>query len=470
MADIQVINPTTEEVIKELPIAGREEVRAAADRARRAQPEWAALSPTERGEHLRALARVLKRDKKPLAETMTAEMGKAIKESVAEVEKCAWCAEFFADQGPRWLRPDRVRTEAQASYVRFDPYGVVGSIMPWNFPMWQIVRFGIPALTAGNVHIVKPASYSPLTALGLQEAFRKAGAPADIFQVVVGDRTTANHLIHGDTDVISVTGSVDTGGKVMAECAKEVKKCILELGGSDPFIVAADADLEQTARAAVTGRFINAGQSCIASKRFIVVRDVAEEFTRLFAERAEEVKWGDPIDPRTEMGPMVRGEARQGLHGQVEEAVRRGARLETGGEVPGGKGYYYPPTVISGAKPQMRVFREETFGPAAPISVVRDLDEAIRTANASEFGLGASLWTSDLRRAQQLAPRIAAGMVFINANVKSDPRLPFGGVKRSGIGRELGRYGLLEMTNIRTVVVQPPEGPGGRRAKATAVE
>ncbi len=470
MAGIQVINPATEEVIKELPMAGREEVRAATDRARKAQPGWAALSATERGEYLSALARVLRRDKKHLAETMTMEMGKAVRESVAEVEKCAWCAEFFAEQGPRWLRPDRVKTEARASFVRFDPYGVVGSIMPWNFPMWQIVRFGIPALMAGNVHIVKPASYSPLTALGLQEAFREADAPQDIFQAVVGDRTTANHLIHGDTDVISVTGSVETGSKVMAECAKEVKKCILELGGSDPFIVAEDADVEQAAKGAVTGRFINAGQSCIASKRFIVVRDVAEEFSRLFAERAEEVKWGDPMDPRTEMGPMVRGEARQGLHEQVEDAVRRGARLETGGEIPRGKGYYYPPTVLTGTKPSMRVLKEETFGPAAPITVVRDVEEAIRTANASEFGLGASLWTSDLRRAEALASRIAAGMVFVNANVKSDPRLPFGGVKRSGIGRELGRYGLLEMTNIKTVVVQSPEGPAGRRAKAVAVE
>jgi succinate-semialdehyde dehydrogenase/glutarate-semialdehyde dehydrogenase/succinyl-CoA reductase len=460
--EIKVINPATEEVIKELPVAGREEVRKATERARRAQASWALLKPEERGEHLRAVGRVLRERKEEYGRTMALEMGKALREAVAEVEKCAWCAEFFADQGPRWLQEEQARTEALKSYVRFDPLGVVGSIMPWNFPMWQIVRFGIPALIAGNVHIVKPSSYSPLTALNLAEAFGDGGAPPDIFQVVVGDRTTANHLIHGDTDLISVTGSVETGAKVMEECAREVKKCILELGGSDPFIVAGDADLEQAAQGAVTGRFINCGQSCIAAKRFIVVQSVAGEFSRLLAERAEGVKWGDPLDPATEMGPMVRGEPRRELHQLLQDDVAGGARLITGGEVPKGKGYYYPPTVLGDVKEGMRVLREETFGPAAPITVVGDLDEAVALANASEFGLGASIWTRDLAQAEALAARIQAGMVFVNNPVKSDPRLPFGGVKKSGVGRELGRYGLLEMVNIKTVVVQPPAHPTGR--------
>lgn len=467
---IQVINPATEEVIRELPIAGREEVKRTTDRARRALEGWRALEPEERGEHLRGLARALRDHKKEYAETMTSEMGKTLKEATAEVEKCAWCAEFFADQGPKWLEEERVKTEALDSYIRFDPHGVVGSIMPWNFPMWQIVRFGIPALIAGNVHIVKPASFSPLTALNLQEAFREAGAPKDIFQAVVGDRHTASYLIHGDTDIISVTGSVETGSKVMEECAKEVKKCILELGGSDPFIVAADADLEQAAQGAVTGRFINAGQSCIAAKRFFVVRDVADDFSRRFAEKAEEVKWGDPLDPRTEMGPMVRGDARRGLHEQVEEAVAKGAKVATGGEIPGGKGYYYPPTVLTHVKDGARMLKEETFGPAAPITVVKDLDEAVRMANHSEFGLGASVWTADLDKARALAARIQSGMVAINTPVKSDPRLPFGGIKKSGIGRELGRYGLLDMTNVKTVVVYPAGGKGGQPAKGQPVE
>ncbi len=447
-------------MIKELPIAGREEVKAVTDRARKAQVAWARLPPPARGEHLRALGKVLRDRKKEYGETMAREMGKAVKEAMAEVEKCAWCAEYFADQGPRWLEEEMVKTDALRSYVRFDPYGVVGSIMPWNFPMWQIVRFGIPALIAGNVHIVKPASISPLTALNLQRAFRDAGTPEDIFQVVVGDRHTANNLIHGDTDIISVTGSVETGAGVMAECAKEVKKCILELGGSDPFIVAEDADLEQAAKGAVTGRFANAGQSCIAAKRFFVVASVADEFTRLFAGKAGALKWGDPLDPRTEMGPMVRADARQGLQDQVQEAVHQGAKLLTGGEIPKGKGYFYPPTVLGHVREGARMLREETFGPAAPITVVKDLDEAIRKANDSEFGLGASLWTSDLEGAEALAARIGSGMVSINSPVKSDPRLPFGGVKRSGIGRELGRYGLLDMVNIKTVVVHPPGSKG----------
>jgi len=456
---ITVINPATGQPLATHPIASGAQVRAAVEKARVAFRTWSRLAPTDRAAYLSHLAEILRKHRDDYARTMTLEMGKVIREANAEVDKCAWAADVFAKEGPRFLEPEPVGTEAMKAYIAFDPRGVLGSIMPWNFPMWQIVRFAVPALIAGNTAVVKPASASPQSALNLEEAFREAGFPDGTFQVVVGDRSTASALIDSPVSLVSLTGSVGTGVQVAQQAAKHLKKAILELGGSDPFIVAGDADLDAAAKGAIAGRFVNTGQSCIAAKRFLVVDSVSEEFTARFVEQVRTLRVGDPLRPTTDIGPLVNEAQREEIEGQVKDAVRKGARVEVGGKRLPGPGWFYEPTVLSRVTKAMRVLREETFGPVAPILAVPDLDAAVREANDSEFGLGASLWTQDLKRAEGLVRQIDSGMVFVNGVVKSDPRMPFGGIKHSGIGRELSRYGLLEMVNIKTVQVFPAKGP-----------
>jgi succinate-semialdehyde dehydrogenase/glutarate-semialdehyde dehydrogenase/succinyl-CoA reductase len=450
-----VINPATGKVHARHPIASSAEVRRKVEAARDAYRPWSRLDPKERASHLLAFARILRKRKDAYARTMTLEMGKIIRESLAEVEKCAWAADYFAENGPGFLEPEVVATDAIRSYVAFHPRGVLGSIMPWNFPMWQIVRFAIPALIAGNTAVVKPASASPQSGANLETAFREAGLPEGVFQVVIGDRTTGGALIRSPVTMVSLTGSVGTGVRVAREASRDLKKVILELGGSDPFIVAEDADLEAAAKGAVTGRFINCGQSCIAAKRFLVVDAVSEEFLAKFREKMSRLRVGDPLDPSTDVGPLFSRTQRDEIEGQVKDAIRLGARLEIGGKRIRGPGWYFEPTLLSGVTRSMRVLREETFGPVAPVVTVPNLEAAIREANDSEFGLGASLWTRDLARADSLVREIDSGLVFVNGAVKSDPRMPFGGVRHSGIGRELSRYGLLEMVNIKTVQMYP---------------
>src|SRR3989475_3034407 len=450
-----VINPTTEKALATYPILTAPQVRTKVGAARVAFRSWSRLDPKERAAYLLRFAEILRKHKDTYAQTMTSEMGKVIRESFAEVEKCAWAADYFAQNGPSFLEPEIVVTDASRSYVAFHPRGVLGSIMPWNFPMWQIVRFAVPALIAGNTVVVKPASASPQSALNLEIAFHEAGFPDGAFQVVVGDRTTATALIRSPVAVVSLTGSVGTGIQVAREASRDVKKVVLELGGSDPFIVAADADLDAAAKGAVAGRFVNAGQSCIAAKRFFVVDAVADEFLAKFAENMRQVRVGDPLDPTTDVGPLVNEAARDAIELQVKDAVAKGAKVVVGGEGRRGAGWYFDPTLLSKVTKNMRVLREETFGPVAPVVVVPDLDSAIRESNDSEFGLGASVWTRDLRHADELARQLESAMVFGHGIVKSDPRMPFGGVKRSGVGRELGRYGLLEMVNIKTVEIFP---------------
>jgi len=450
-----VINPATGKVLARHPIASAAEVRAKVNEAREAYRTWSRLDAKERGVFLQRFAEMLRKHRDEYGRTMTLEMGKVIRESLAEVEKCAWAADYFAENGPRFLEPEVVATDAMRSYVAFHPRGVLGSIMPWNFPMWQIVRFAIPALIAGNTVVVKPASASPRSGANVEAAFQEAGLPAGVFQVVIGDRTTGGALIRSPVTMVSLTGSVGTGVHVAREASRDLKKVILELGGSDPFIVAADADLDAAAKGAITGRFINCGQSCIAAKRFFVVDSVAEEFLTRFREKMGRLRVGDPLDPATDVGPLFSRTQREEIEGQVKDAIRRGARLELGGKRIRGPGWYFEPTLLSGVTRSMRVLREETFGPVAPVVTVPDLETAIREANDSEFGLGASLWTRDLAGVDSLVREIDSGLVFVNGAVKSDPRMPFGGVKHSGIGRELSRYGLLEMVNIKTVQVYP---------------
>lgn len=450
-----VINPSSGKVLATYPIASSAQVRQKVHRAREAFRPWARRDPEHRAEFLSHFAEILRKHREDYATTMTLEMGKIIRESLAEVEKCAWGAEYFAQNGPKFLEPEVVATDAMRSYVAFHPRGVLGSIMPWNFPMWQIVRFAVPALIAGNAVVVKPASATPQSGLNLEAAFREAGLPDHVFQVVLGDRTTATALIRSPVSVVSLTGSVRTGVAVAREASKDAKKVVLELGGSDPFIVAEDADLDAAAKGAVAGRFVNCGQSCIAAKRFLVVDSVADEFIEKFADRMKRLKIGDPLDPSTDIGPLVNEGQRDEIETQVRDAVAKGARTIIGGKRVRRSGWYFEPTLLADVTRKMRVLREETFGPVAPVLTVPDLDSAIREANDSEFGLGASLWTRDLGRAHELAREIESGLVFINGVVKSDPRMPFGGVKHSGVGRELGRYGLLEMVNIKTVEIFP---------------
>src|SRR6266487_280772 len=456
----QVINPATGKPLATHAIATPAEVLAKVKKARDSFQSWSRLAPEERGAYLSHLAEILRKHKDEYARTMTLEMGKIIRDAIAEVDKCAWAADYFAQNGPAFLRPETVKTEAARSYIAFHPRGVLGSIMPWNFPMWQIVRFAVPALIAGNTTVVKPASASPQSGLNLEVAFREAGLPDGVFQIVVGDRTTATALIRSPVSVVSLTGSVGTGVAVAREAANDLKKAILELGGSDPFIVAEDADLDAAAKGAVAGRFINTGQSCIAAKRFFVVDSVAEEFVAKFAENMRKLRVGDPLDPSTDVGPLSSRTQRDEIEAQVRDAVRKGATIEVGGKRIARDGWYFEPTLLTDVTDEMRVLREETFGPVAPVVVVPDLDAAIREANDSEFGLGASVWTRNLARADELASRIESGMVFVNGTVKSDPRMPFGGVKHSGIGRELSRYGLLEMVNIKTVEIFPSDSGG----------
>ena len=463
----EVINPATGKVVGTYPITSRAQVRAVVNRARAAFPGWAKKDPEDRGVFLAHFAEILRKHGVDFATTMTREMGKVIREAKAEVEKCAWAADYFAQNGPKFLEPEVVPTDALRSYIAFHPRGVLGSIMPWNFPMWQVVRFAIPALIAGNVVVVKPASATPQSALNLESAFHEAGLPDHVFQVVTGDRTTANALIRSPVSVVSLTGSVGTGVTVAREAARDLKKAVLELGGSDPFIVAEDADLDLAAKGAVAGRFVNNGQSCIAAKRFFVVDSVVEDFLEKFAAGVRRLRVGDPLDPSTDIGPLVNETQRDEIEKQVQDAVRKGARIVVGGKRVRRPGSYFEPTLLSGVTKAMRVLREETFGPVAPVLAVPDLETAIREANDSEFGLGASLWTKDLARADELAREIESGMVFVNGAVKSDPRMPFGGVKHSGIGRELSRYGLLEMVNIKTVQIFPASSTGAGATKDT---
>lgn len=379
-------------------------------------------------------------------------MGKPISQSEAEIEKCAWTAEVYAENGPSWLADEAGKTDAKLSYVTFEPLGVILSIMPWNFPFWQAFRFGIPAILAGNVSILRHSNVCPGSALAIEGSFRDAGFPEDAFGAVITDHETVAGLIQSDfVQGVSLTGSVKAGQEVGELAAKSLKKFVLELGGSDPFIVLDDADVERAARTGVEARLISSGQSCIAAKRFVVVRSIASQFIEEFVTQMEGKKTGDPMDPRTNVGPLVNKEQVRILDEQVKDAVSKGAKVELGGRPREGPGAFYEPTVLSNVDSGMRVMKEEVFGPVAPIIVVSNEREALEIANASEFGLGASIWTSDSVRAKNLASKIQSGVVFVNALVKSDPRMPFGGIKKSGIGRELSKYGLREFVNVKSI-------------------
>jgi len=379
-------------------------------------------------------------------------MGKVIKEARSEVEKCAWVMDYFADNGKVFTTDEVVNTDARRSFVTFEPLGVIGSIMPWNFPYWQALRFAAPSLIVGNTIVLKPASATMQCGIEIEKTFEKAGLPDGVFQTLIGDSSIADILIDSqDVNAITFTGSVPVGGKVAQRATSQLKKCVLELGGSDPFIVCEDANVEKASNGAVKGRFINCGQSCIASKRFIVVKKIANEFIEKFVQGAEKLKVGDPLSDDTDLGPLVNASGLKTIDSQVKDSVKEGAEILTGGEQIKSKGYFYKPTILKNVSPNMRVAQEEVFGPVAPIIIADSEIEALRLANDSQYGLGASIWTEDLDKAERLSRMVRSGIVTVNNVVISDPRVPFGGVKKSGFGRELSRYGMLEFVNIKSV-------------------
>lgn len=451
---IETVNPATGKVIASYDNDDAEAVARKVRQAREAFSSWKKLELGERADYMRKLGRVMRKNREEYGRIVTEEMGKPVRQSVAEIEKCAWVCDYYAEHAEAFLRDQIVPTEFRKSFVSFEPLGVIAAIMPWNFPFWQVMRFAVPALTAGNVGVLKHSSVCLGSSLKLQEAFSDAGFPENVFLTVIGDYRAGEALVQSDIDAVSVTGSVNTGRRVAELASKDLKKFVLELGGSDPFIVLEDADLKQTAYMATQSRLLNTGQSCISAKRFIVVKSIAEKFTKLFVEDTQAEVLGDPLDPKTTIGPLVRDSQRQALAKQVEDAKTKGGKVLVGGKPVEREGYFYEPTIISNVGHEMSVLKEEVFGPAAPIIVVENEEQAIREANNSEFGLGASIWTNNIERGIKLARQIESGLVSVNEMVKSDPRLPFGGVKKSGIGRELSEFGIKEFVNIKSVIVK----------------
>jgi succinate-semialdehyde dehydrogenase/glutarate-semialdehyde dehydrogenase len=463
---MQSINPTTEEVLGSFEEFSDAQVDRALQQAHDAQRTWRETSFGERAARLQAVARILRTQKAHWANLATEEMGKPIVEAEAEVEKCAWNCDFYAEHAARFLADEHVETNAAESFVAFEPLGVVLAIMPWNFPFWQVIRFAAPALMAGNGAVLKHASNVPRCALALEEIFGAAGLPAGLFRSVLVPGSKVETLIADPRiQAVTLTGSSEVGERVAGAAGRNLKKQVLELGGSDPFIVLADADLDAAATTAVRARNQNNGQSCIAAKRFIVEEPVADQFTQQFATAVKALHVGDPMQRETNVGPLARGDLRETVASQVERSLSSGAHAVVGGAPLDRRGYFYAPTVLDGVKLDSPAFREEVFGPVAAVVRARDAEDAVRLANDTEYGLGAALWSRDTERAKQLARRIEAGNVFINGMVASDPRLPFGGVKRSGYGRELGSFGIREFVNIQTIWVGQPAAPARSAAE-----
>lgn len=449
---MQSVNPATGAVLRDYPEHSSEEIAATLARAEAAFASWRSVPFAERAVLMHRAGANLHERRDEHAALMTAEMGKTLAAAKAEAEKCALCCDFYAEHAEAFLAPEVVATDASRSLIRYDPLGPILAVMPWNFPYWQVIRFAAPALMAGNVGLLKHASNVPGCALAIEAIFQDAGFPRGCFQtLMIGSRAVEAVIADPAVKAVTLTGSEPAGMAVAAAAGRALKKTVLELGGSDPFLILEDADIQSAARVAALARCINNGQSCIAAKRFIVVEPVAEAFEQAFLAAMSALRVGDPMDPSTDVGPMARPDLLEELHDQVERSVAAGAVLRLGGRPMEGEGAFYPPTVLTGVKPGMAAFDEETFGPVAAVIRAKDAANAVALANRSPFGLGASLWTKDLQCGEALAAQIESGSVFINGMVKSDPRLPFGGVKRSGYGRELSAFGIREFVNIKTV-------------------
>ena len=448
--EFETINPATEQVINQYQNMTKDQINDRVKKSKIAFQEWK-KDANKRTDFLHAFANELRKDKENLARTATNEMGKAIKEARSEVEKCAWAMEYYADNGQILSTDEILNTDARKTVIKFQPIGVIGSIMPWNFPYWQALRFAAPSLMVGNTIVLKPSSATMQCGIKIENTFDNIGMPEGVFQTLIGDSRIAESLIDSDINAVTFTGSVPIGATVAQRATSQVKKTVLELGGSDPFIVCDDADIDKASSGAIKGRFINCGQSCIASKRFIVVKGIANEFIEKFVQKTEALNVGDPLSYNTDIGPLVNARGLKKIDSQIKTSIKEGAEVLTGGEQVGEKGYFYRPTVLKNIKPKMSIAQEEVFGPVAPIIVASDDAEAISIANDSEYGLGASIWTQDLDKAERLSTIIESGMVSVNNVVASDPRVPFGGLKKSGFGRELSRYGMLEFVNIKSV-------------------
>jgi len=454
---MQSVNPATEELLKSCKTHSAEEVEARLAAAAEAYSSWSRKPVSARSTRMRRMAELLRGNKQELATVITSEMGKPIVQSEAEIEKCAYNCNYYADHAERLLRDEPRASGASESYIHYAPLGVILAVMPWNFPFWQVFRFAAPALIAGNTALLKHASNVPQCALRIEELFREAGFPQGVFlSLLIRNSEVSKVIEHPAIAAVTLTGSEGAGRQVATCSGRMIKKTVMELGGSDPFIVLEDADLDQAVQTGVRARFQNTGQSCIAAKRFIIVERVFEQFERRFVDAVRRLKTGDPMDRSTEIGPLARREFVDELERQIGESTSSGAVVLTGGSRRRGKGYYFEPTVLGNVRPDMPAGQEEVFGPVAAMMRARDKEDALRLANQTQYGLGASLWTSDIEAAKELAHRIEAGQVFINGMVASDPRLPFGGVKSSGYGRELSEFGIREFVNVQTVWIGPP--------------
>jgi len=450
---LKAINPTTRELIREYPEMDEVAVGSILRAASHAFEDWKRHSVQDRAALVKGIGDVLRSRVEDLAELMALEMGKPIREGRAEVEKCAWVCDYYSENGPGFLKDQQIETDAAKSFVTFQPLGLVLAVMPWNFPFWQVFRFLAPSLIAGNVGVLKHSSNVPGCALAIEEVVQGAGLPEDVFRtLLIGSSKVASVIQNPLVKAVTLTGSTPAGRDVARVAGQSLKKSVLELGGSDPYLILEDADLAVAVPNCVTGRLINSGQSCIAAKRFVVVEAIRGEFEQRFVDGMAAAVMGNPLEDGITVGPQARHDLRDELHQQVTTSVEKGARCLLGGEVPAGPGAFYPATVLTDVSPGMPAYEEELFGPVASIIPVEDEEGAIRVANDTPFGLGAAVFTRDLARGQRIASEeLEAGCCFVNAFVRSDPRLPFGGIKESGYGRELSDFGIREFVNVKTV-------------------
>jgi succinate-semialdehyde dehydrogenase/glutarate-semialdehyde dehydrogenase len=453
--NLKVVNPANGEIINAFETMAMDKTQQRIHAAENAFQAWKATSIAERTELIHELARLLEMDKVESARLMGQEMGKPIREGILEVEKCAWVCRYYAEHATEMLGPEPIQTDARNSYVVLKPLGVILGVMPWNYPFWQVFRFAVPTLLCGNTVLLKHASNVPGCATKIENLFKTAGFPSTVFQDLRIASGEVGQIIKNPTiKGVALTGSKTAGQAVAARAGKLIKPSVLELGGSDPYLIFKDADLELAARACAKSRLLNSGQSCIAAKRFIVVHEIRDEFEEHLVSEMGSAKLGDPLDAETEIGPLARQDLRDTLHVQVRRSVDLGARVLLGAAMPTGKGFFYPPTVMSDVRPGMPTFDEETFGPVAAIVPAANELDMVKLANQTDFGLGAAVFTRDLKRGEQIAAdQLAAGNCFVNTFVKSDPRLPFGGIKASGYGRELSHYGIRSFVNVKTVYI-----------------
>lgn len=453
---LQSINPANEELIHQYDEMTNDEISKIISKVSKAQHEWKLTDFEFREAKMQNAAKVLREKKDEFAKMMTLEMGKPILQSKAEIEKCAWVCEYYAENAKNFLSNEIVKTEYPKSYISFQPLGVVLAVMPWNFPFWQVFRFAAPALMAGNTGILKHASNVMGCSLLIEKIFKDAGFPDNCFRSLVISSNKVEGIIRNKSvKAVTLTGSTPAGKAVAVAAASVVKKSVLELGGSDPYVILEDADLESTAEICVNSRLINGGQSCIAAKRFIIVEEVYKNFEELFLQKMKSKTIGDPMDESNDLGPQARKDLRDELHNQVEVSISNGASLLLGGKIPKQIGAYYPPTILANVKPGMPAYDDEIFGPVASLIKVKNLEEAVQVANSTTFGLGAAVFTKNIERGQMIAEKLLdSGCCVVNDFVKSDPRLPFGGVKESGYGRELSIFGIREFVNIKSVCIK----------------